>query len=142
MRTRGSAAGGCTEKGSPTVEERLGTVRISPQVLATIARLTTLSVPGVVRMYRDLPGGVDRLLKGPGAGEGVRIEVVDDAVTVDLHVVAASDVSLFDLGREIQSCVARAIRDMVGMPVLAVNVHIANVDSQPASDEGQRGESS
>jgi uncharacterized alkaline shock family protein YloU len=122
------------------VEERLGTVRISPQVLSTIARLTTLSVPGVLRMYRDLPGGVDRLLKGRGVGDGVRIEVVDDAVTVDLHIVAASDVSMFDLGREIQARVARAIKDMVGMPVLAVNVHIENVDSRRATDEGQRGD--
>lgn len=122
------------------MEERLGTVRISPQVLSTIARLTTLSVPGVLRMYRDLPGGVDRLLKGRGVGDGVRIEVVDDAVTVDLHIVAASDVSMFDLGREIQARVARAIKDMVGMPVLAVNVHIENVDSRRATDEGQRGD--
>jgi len=122
------------------VEERLGTVRISPQVLSTIARLTTLSVPGVLRMYRDLPGGVDRLLKGRGVGDGVRIEVVDDAVTVELYIVAASDVSMFDLGREIQARVARAIKDMVGMPVLAVNVHIENVDSRHATDEGQRGD--
>jgi len=91
-------------------------------------------------MYRELPGGVDRLLKGRGMGDGVRIEVVDDAVTVDLYIVAASDVSMFDLGREIQSRVARAIKDMVGMPVLAVNVHIENVGSRPATDEGQGGD--
>ncbi len=76
------------------MEERQGTVRISPQVLSTIARLTTLAVPGVLRMYRELPSSVDRLLKARGVGDGVRIEVVDDAVTVDLHIVAASDVSL------------------------------------------------
>jgi len=54
--------------------------------------------------------------------------------------VAASDASMFDLGREIQSRVARAIKDMVGMPVLAVNVHIENVGSRPATDEGQGGD--
>ncbi|HHX44158.1 MAG TPA: Asp23/Gls24 family envelope stress response protein [Chloroflexi bacterium] len=122
------------------MEERQGTVRISPQVLSTIARLTTLAVPGVLRMYRELPSSVDRLLKARGVGDGVRIEVVDDAVTVDLHIVAASDVSLYDLGREIQSRVARAIKDMVGMPVLAVNVHVKNVGSRPAAGEGQGGE--
>ena len=128
-------------KGSPAVGERLGTVRISPEVLLTIARLTTLSVPGVLRMYRDLPGGVDRLLKGRGAGDGVRIDVVDDAVTVDLYIVAASDVSLLDLGKEIQSRVARAIKDMVGMPVMAVNVHIEDVGSRPTTGgEGEHGE--
>ena len=124
------------------MEERLGTVRISPQVLSTIARLTALSVPGVSRMFRELPGGVDRLLKGRAVGDGVRIEVMDDAVTVDLFVVALSDVNMYDLGREIQARVARAIKDMVGMPVLAVNVHVENVDGRAAGDEARHGDRS
>ena len=110
---------------------RLGTVRISRQVLVTIARLTTLSVAGVVRMFRTLPSGVDRLLKGRGAGDGVRVEVVDGAVLVDLHVVAARKTSIYELGREIQAHVSRAITDMVGMPVLAVNVRVEDVESVP-----------
>jgi uncharacterized alkaline shock family protein YloU len=114
------------------MEGRLGTVRISPQVLATIARLTALSEPGVVRMYHDLPGGVNRLLKGRGLGEGVHIEVVDDAVTVDLYIVVAQDVPIYELGRQLQARVARAIKDMVGMPVLAVNVHVEDVERAPA----------
>lgn len=113
------------------VEGRLGSVCISPHVLATIARLTTLSVPGVVRMSHDLPSGVDRLFKGKGASDGVRIQVVDDAVSVDLAIVARRDVNLYELGREIQSRVSRAIKDMVGMPVLAVNVHVADVEIAP-----------
>ncbi len=110
---------------------RLGTVRISRQVLVTIARLTTLSVPGVVRMFRSLPSGVDRLLKGRGVGDGVHVEVVDGAVLVDLHVVAARKTSICELGREIQAHVSRAITDMVGMPVLAVNVRVEDVESVP-----------
>lgn len=110
------------------MEGRLGTVRISPQVLATIAKLTALSVPGAVRVYRDMSSGVDRLLHGKRAADGVRIEVVDDAVSVDLYLVADQHVNLYDLGREIQSRVSRAIKDMVGMPVLAVNVHVEDVE--------------
>ena len=114
------------------MEGRLGTVRISPQVLATIARLTALSEPGVVRMYHDLPSSVDRLLKGKGMGEGVRIEVVDDAVAVDLYIVVAQDIAIYELGRQLQARVARAIKDMVGMPVLAVNVHVEDVERAAA----------
>ena len=113
------------------MEEKLGTVRISPQVLATMARLTTLEVPGVVRMSRDFSSGVGRFLRGRAAGDGVRIEIVDDAVAVDLHVVVAQEVNLHELGREIQSRVSRAIKDMVGMPVLAVNVHVEDVQIAP-----------
>ena len=110
------------------MEGRLGTVRISRQVLVTIARLATLSVPGVARMFRDLPSGVGRLLRGKAAGGGVRVEVVDGAVLVDLSVVAARSHSICELGREIQVNVARAVTDMVGMPVLAVNVHVEDVE--------------
>jgi uncharacterized alkaline shock family protein YloU len=116
------------------MEDSLGTVRISPQVLATIARLTTLSVPGVVRMFHDLSSGVDRLLKGKGAGDGVRLEVIDEAVSVDLFIVAGQNINLYDLGQQIQARVSRAIKDMVGMPVLAVNVHIENVENAPIAE--------
>ena len=115
------------------MEHRLGTVRISRQVLVTIARLTTLSVPGVVRVFRDLPGRVGRLLKGKAAG-GVHVEVVDGAVLVDLHIVAARNLSIHELGRQIQANVSRAITDMVGMPVLAVNVHVEDVESAPPDE--------
>ena len=118
------------------MDGRLGTVRISSQVLATIARLTTLSVPGVVRMFRDLTSGVDRLLRGRGAGDGVRVEVVDDAVSVDIFVIMAHEVNIHETGREIQARVSRAIKDLVGMPVLAVNVHVENVESVPEDDQG------
>jgi uncharacterized alkaline shock family protein YloU len=110
------------------VANKLGAVRISPQVLATSARLATLAVPGVVCMYRDLPSDVNRWLKGKSAGDGVHIQVVDDAVSVDLHLIAAKNVNLYNLGREIQSRVSRAIQDLIGMPVLAVNVHIEDVE--------------
>lgn len=114
-------------------EKTLGSVRISPQVLATIARLTALSVPGVLRMHRDLSSGVDRLLRVRGGIEGVQVNVVDDAVTVDLCIVAAADVNLYSLGRQIQGQVSRAISEMVGMPVLSVNVRIGDVaDAQSA----------
>ncbi|MBC7236053.1 MAG: Asp23/Gls24 family envelope stress response protein [Chloroflexi bacterium] len=109
--------------------KRLGAVRISPQVLATTARLAALSVPGVVSMHHDLSSGVDRWLRGKGTGEGVYIQLVDDAVSVDLYIVAAKNVNLYELGCEIQSRVARAIQEMVGMPVLAVNVHIEDVET-------------
>ena len=116
------------------MEGRLGTVRISPQVLATIARLTTLSVPGVVSMAHDLPRDVNRLLRGKGGREGVHIEIVDDAVSLDLYVVVDQKISLCQLGRKIQAQVSRAINDMVGMPVLAVNVHIEDIKRATAPE--------
>ncbi|MDI7276444.1 MAG: Asp23/Gls24 family envelope stress response protein [Anaerolineae bacterium] len=110
------------------MKEKLGTVRIAPGVLATIARLTTLSVPGVSRLCPAPVRGVGSLWGGHGPNAGVRVDVVEDAVVIDVYVVAQPDVSLLALGREVQARVTRAVHDMVGMPVRAVNVYIRDIE--------------
>jgi len=102
---------------------KLGTVIISPAVLSMIARLTTLSVPGVARMS---PLGVYRFL-GSRSGDGVKVQVIDDAVVLDVYIIAEPDVNMLQLSREIQSKVTRAIHEIVGMAVREVNVHIQDV---------------
>jgi uncharacterized alkaline shock family protein YloU len=119
---------------APEVAGKLGTVHVSPQVLATIARLTTLSVPGVVRMYHDLTTGFDSRLKRHTVREGVSIEVADNAVSVDVYIIAGPHTNLYELGKAIQGLVSRAIQELVGMPVLAVNVHVQDVQNAPAED--------
>lgn len=104
---------------------RRGKTTIAPDVLLTIAKLSALSVPGVARTS-TVPGGVNRFFQR-GAGEGVRIEVKDHAVHVDLYVVVQHDASVREVSRAVQAEVARAIQDMVGMDVLGVNVHIEDV---------------
>ena len=108
--------------------QKLGTVIISPAVLSTIARLTTQSVPGVARMACL---GVQRLF-GSRRGGGVKVQVVDDMVAVDLYIIAKSSASMLELSREIQCKVTRAIHEIVGMPVREVNVHIVDVTDEGA----------
>ena len=104
-----------------------GKTTIAPEVLLTIARLTTLNVPGVSRMS-NVPGGVNRLFSR-GVGEGVRIDIQeDDTVYADLYVILKNDVNIRDVGRSIQQEVARAISEMVGMQVGRVNVHVEDID--------------
>lgn len=104
-----------------------GKTTIAPEVLLTIARLTTLDVPGVSRMS-PVPGGVNRLFKR-GFGEGVRIDIRDDdTVYADLYIILESDVNIRDVSRLVQHRVARSISDMVGMQVGRVNIHIEDID--------------
>jgi len=106
--------------------ETPGKTTIAPEVLLTIARLTTLSVPGVSRLCVD-PTGVPRLFNR-GFSEGVSIEVQDETVFADLYVILKNDVNIRDVSRNIQQKVARAISEMVGMQVGRVNIHIEDID--------------
>lgn len=110
------------------MKDQLGKVIIAPNVLLTIVRLTTLSIPGVVRMSGHLAEEVNRFLGRAYVGEGIRLEVHDDMVSADVHVIVKSEVNMLKLGRAIQSEIARALSDMVGMGVKQVNVHIDNVE--------------
>jgi uncharacterized alkaline shock family protein YloU len=110
------------------MEQALGTVTIHPSVLTTVARLTSLATPGLARLSDERRLNVDRVLGRSGRGGGVDLSINDDAVTIDLYVVAEPEANLLLLGQTLQSEVSRAIQDMVGMEVLAVNVHIQDVD--------------
>jgi uncharacterized alkaline shock family protein YloU len=103
-----------------------GTTTIAPGVLVTISRLTALNVPGVVSMA-SIPGGVNRLFRR-GSGEGVRIEVDESSVSVDLYLILARDINVREVSRNVQAEVARAIEDMVGMQVERIDIHIEDID--------------
>jgi uncharacterized alkaline shock family protein YloU len=102
-------------------QPEIGRITIAPGVLATIARLTALAVPGVVRLTTS--PGVQRLL----GQDGVKIEVVQDRAQVEVYVVTGQDVNMLNVGHQIQTEVTRAIHDIVGMEVASVDVHIEDV---------------
>ena len=102
-------------------QPKIGKITIAPNVLETIARLTTLAVRGVTRMVS--PPGMWRLLRQ----DGVRIEVVGNSVRVKLYVVTEPHANMLNVGRQIQAEVTCAIEDMVGMEVQSVDVHIEDV---------------
>ncbi len=74
--------------------------------------------------------GMERWIQISDPG-GVKVQVVDDAVVLDVYVVARSDVNMLELSREIQSRVTRSILEIVGMGVREVNVHILDVVDEP-----------
>jgi uncharacterized alkaline shock family protein YloU len=108
-------------------EKNLGKTTIAPDVLLTIARLTTLNVPGVSRMS-TVAGGVNRFFDR-ASGTGVRIDIRDDNVVyADLYLILDPGVNIRDVSRNVQVEVARAISEMVGMQVGRVNVHIEDIN--------------
>jgi len=104
---------------------RQGKTTIAPDVLLTITRLSALGTPGVARTSPIL-GGVNRLLRR-GVDDGVRIEVKDQDVSVDLYLVIEHDRNVREVSRAVQAEVSRAIEEMVGMNVVAVNIHIEDI---------------
>jgi uncharacterized alkaline shock family protein YloU len=104
------------------------TITIAPNVLITIARHATEQVDGVSHMGQ-IPVDVGRLLRGNPMGSGVVLEIEEDQkATVDLYISVEPNIVMRDVSCAVQRAVKRAIQDLVGMDVTAVNVHIEDVD--------------
>jgi len=99
---------------------------IAPEVLVSIAKLTTLSVDGVARLA-SMPSDVNQFFHR-GVSEGVKISVDEDTVYADLYVVLKKDINVRDVSHTIQHKVSRAISEMVGMDVGKINVHIEDIE--------------
>ncbi len=109
----------------PDEDQVLGKTTVSPAVIIAIARMAALSVPGVSSMA-PVTDGV-RLFRRPEE-EGVRITLQENTVSGDIHLVLKEDVNIREVGRNVQLQVARAIREMVGMEVGQINVHVEDMD--------------
>ena len=111
--------------GLTIVELLVAAPAIAPQERRQARKAFTLiellAVPGVARMIS--PPGMRRLLRH----DGVEIEVIGNSVHIKLHVVAEPHVNMLSIGRQIQTEVARAVQDMVGMEVRSIDVHIEDV---------------
>ena len=111
---------------SSDYSESKGSTTIAPDVLVSIARLTTLSVPGVSRLsirQKD----VNRVFR-KFEQEGVDVSVEDNRVYVDVYVVLERDVSVREISHTIQKSISRAISEMVGMVVGRINIHVDDFD--------------
>jgi len=115
-------------------EKQLGRIIIAPDVLVTIARLTALATPGVARMGGNWAGEVSRLLGHKVGDGGVAISVEDQEVSADLYVVAQQQVDLLAMGHQLQANVTRAMEEIVGLSVRAVNIHIQDVEPSAKSE--------
>lgn len=97
-------------------------VTISPDVIRMIVRNTVLALPSV-RALVDHSGS----LRTRDNFRGVEVSVADGEVRTQLHVVAAVDATLTDLGRQIQTEVAQSVEEIVGLRVAAVDVYFEDV---------------
>lgn len=107
-------------------EENIGGVTIAPEVLMDIVRLTALATPGVAWLSPDHPNPMSRMFSGK-VTRGIRLALEDSAVSIDLHIVAEPETQLLPLAHSLQRDINRAIQEVVGMPVRAINIHIEDV---------------
>ena len=104
------------------------TAQIHNAVIAGIARLAALNVPGVHELSA---GFAERLATALGTKKtmekGVKVEVDGDFVSLELHIVVDYGVRIPQVSWQVQAEVRRAIEQMTGKTVHDVKVIVQGV---------------
>ena len=111
-------------------EDKSGTVHVAGEVVAIIAGLAATEVEGVSSMAGNITNELVGKLGMKNLSKGVKVEVTDDSVEVNLSLNIAYGYSIPEVSGRVQERVKAAIENMTGLQVLEVNIRIASVDME------------
>lgn len=103
-----------------------GNLKISRDVLATIARYATMEIEGVASLASFTTNIRGWLLKKQSA-KPIAIDLSDDVAVIDIHVNIKAGVNIPQTAEKIQSAVKEAVQNMTGIAVSRVNINIAGI---------------
>ena len=110
------------------LDENVGIVKISDEVVSVIAGLAASEIDGIVGMSAGLVGGISQILSGKkNLSKGVKVTVGENNTTIDLYVVVKYGVSIPEVCEKMQQNVIKTVQTMTGLKVDAVNIYVQNV---------------
>ena len=105
----------------------LGAIMVHHGVIAVIARIAALKVPGVVEMSGSFTDGIANMIGRNSVERGVRVDLQGQKVDLEVNVVIEYGAKIPQVAWAVQNEVRRAIEEMTGKKVGAVNVLIQGV---------------
>mgnify|MGYP004572192829 CR=1 FL=1 len=111
-------------------DQTIGKVQIADEVVAIIAGLAATEVEGVASMAGNITNELVSKLGMKNLSKGVKIEIIDGVVTVDLTLNIEYGRNILETSKKVQEKFKSAIDNMTGLEVADVNIHIASVDME------------
>ena len=103
-----------------------GNLKISEEVIASVAALAAKEVSGVASLAQG-PLGFREFLRGPGEGKSISVLLDSDSAVLDVYVNLKSGVRIQEVAGQIQSSVKESVQNMTGLTVKRVNVHVSGI---------------
>lgn len=116
------------EENVQSVVNDIGTIKITDEVVAIIAGIAAMEVPGVTSMSGGIAGGIAEALGRKNLSKGVKVEVGEKEAAIDLYIIVEYGYRIPEVAWTIQEKVKNAVEDMTGLNVVEVNIHIQGVN--------------
>ena len=116
--------------------EDVGNIKISVDVVSTIAGIATNEIKGVSGMYRPFDIA-EKLGAKKNPSKGVKVEMNESVAVIDVYIIVDYGVRIPELAWEVQENVKNNVETMTGLEVEKVNIHIEGVNFAKAEEIGK-----
>lgn len=108
-----------------------GNVKISEEVIATISQIAVSEVEGIIGTGGSFAGEIKQILsKKTMTGKGVKVQINETEVTIDINVIVKYGTKIPEAAWEIQESVKKNVESMTGLTVCKVNVHVTGIETE------------
>src|SRR3954447_23137104 len=114
-----------------------GKVEIAPEVIEVIAGIAASEVEGVAQMRGNFASGVVERLGKKNHGKGVKVELLDEGIKVDVYCVIKFGVSIPNVAQGIQDNIRQALFDMTALETAEINIHVVGIQFESSNPESE-----
>ncbi|WP_342432254.1 Asp23/Gls24 family envelope stress response protein [Neobacillus sp. FSL H8-0543] len=112
-----------------------GKVEIAPEVIEVIAGIAASEVDGVSQMRGNFATGVVERLGKKNHGKGVKVELSESGIKVDVYCLMKFGVSIPTVAGKIQDSIRQALLNMTALDAEAVNIHVVGIQFENQKQE-------
>lgn len=114
------------QKAAPETQGSAG-LFIADEVVAIIAGMAAIEVPGVAGMSGGLVEGISERLGLRSLQKGVKVEVGEKEAALDMFLVVEYGARIPEVAEGVRSAVRQAVETMTGLKVIESNVYVQGV---------------
>lgn len=110
------------------INNKLGEIQINPEVIAKYAGITAVECFGIVGMAAvSMKDGLVKLLKKESLTHGINVDIEENHIILDFHVIVAYGVSISAVADNLIENVKYKVEEFTGMEVDKINIFVEGV---------------
>lgn len=121
------------------VKTENGNIKISDEVIVRISAISAREVEGVAGLGSGAGWGEFLGKKLPA--KGVKVETVDDATIIEVHVTVKFGVKINEVAYKLQETVKNAVESFAGIENVTVNVFVDGIETDAKKDDEEEKDS-
>lgn len=105
----------------------LGKVEIAPEVIEVIAGIAATEVEGLFTMRGSFATGVVERFGKKSHSKGVKVELTETGILIDLYVVLNFGVSIPQVAVKLQTNIRQTLKSMTALEIDEINIHVVGI---------------